>query len=974
MPQEKRDYIDYPTCYISWVHKASLVNEDTQKQKPLTARESQILSYLIKHQGKSISLEELARHVWGENYDVGDKPKDPLSLKRHIASLRTKLDELRNGLSTCLCTDFGFGSYTLNIESLPPENPSEKDPETKEPSDANPPAAPDDWPKALTPSFGNITEEDVLHRRNQVKELEERLSRRKETLLIFGFGGIGKTSVARVLYQKLANEYDHIGWIVYSQDLKTSILTSFEVNADISNQEYRWRVISDYLKAGKKKILLFVDNVDRDLSKGQDPTSDQLLLEISGWPNISLVLTSRMEELLGYHPFEIGFLADGACEDLFYYYYDRRGEFSKPREARAKRDAVQRLIGRASYHTLAIELLAKSAKAKRSLSLGAFADEIERSGFQFPSREIMTSHGGQQSVVNQLRGLFDLNTRTDIEQKLLWDISVLPSTILSYEEIWEYLGYGEEDMDALLMEGWLTPRDGGDSNSNGIYMHPLVRETIHLDLDEEKKAPPGTVAKLVDALSRLCFFDEEDSFHVWIRKFELTSNALRFVNLADDFIPIVQHMGRTAQKLGRIDAAVDYFQDVLSACEDANSPDEALATAYNDLGYQLSYISGGHSLANSYLSRAYEIRKALFEKNPRQYAESFATTCDYLGYLSSPQGEGEELLHQALAIREELARQDPDRYLHDEAWTRDNLGYLLTGKGQYDDAEDHLCKALCVRKSLEAQHPGKYLTEVAWTCGNLAFLLQSKGSSAKEAEDLYIEANRALELADEKMPGVHTVDMAHNDNNLAVLLSADASRQVESVTLLEQAHARLLLLQSKSTLYTNEINIIIGNLAAIVSLRGNSEEMSRFCQIIECTYKKMLLSPLLMDFNEWCILHNFGLFCREIGDHRNAAGLFSLIFQRIAQYNEMIRSMSKPLPLDFCPMHIEVKRTALRLNEVLHFDSPDYADDTISDDALARMDEILSESSCIMFAFSGARTMYILRPIKRNRMVKVKGQ
>ena len=92
--------------------KAELVKVDETIRIPLSATEYKILSYFVDNANSPIYLENLAQYVWGARYDE----KDTSSLKPHISKLRKKLNQIRDGLSDCIDTNYGFNSYTLKIE------------------------------------------------------------------------------------------------------------------------------------------------------------------------------------------------------------------------------------------------------------------------------------------------------------------------------------------------------------------------------------------------------------------------------------------------------------------------------------------------------------------------------------------------------------------------------------------------------------------------------------------------------------------------------------------------------------------------------------------------------------------------------------------------------------------------------------------------------------------------------------------
>jgi two-component system alkaline phosphatase synthesis response regulator PhoP len=72
------------------VHVDLTGTEATRNGKPvnLSAREFQLLRYLIEHRGATVSREELLKQVWGYSADMFTRTVDV-----HVASLRQKLEE-----------------------------------------------------------------------------------------------------------------------------------------------------------------------------------------------------------------------------------------------------------------------------------------------------------------------------------------------------------------------------------------------------------------------------------------------------------------------------------------------------------------------------------------------------------------------------------------------------------------------------------------------------------------------------------------------------------------------------------------------------------------------------------------------------------------------------------------------------------------------------------------------------------------
>lgn len=653
-------------------------------------------------------------------------------------------------------------------------------------------------PHVLTKSgviYGD--EQSVIHREIELKEIEHFLTKGKKALLLSGFGGIGKTSLARVMYSRVSNYYGSIGWVEYRGNLKMSLLASIELYEDVKDQEKRWEILSKCLKNDLSPKLLFIDNVDRDAIQGQDPLKDGALLAISGWPNITVVLTSRLDEIQGYQSYKIGYLGDNMhrkswCEDLFYFYYNKE-EYDKPIQERRQTEAVHALVELAGYHTYAIELLAKSAKYEPSLE--HFFNAVRKSGFQFPSLNIRTNHrDAYANAAEQLRKLFDMKTRTDLEKRILWDFAILPNICLTADEVNNWLGYTINDLDQLIAESWLSFQEG-------FFMHPLIKEVILLNL-EEGKAPLGTASKLIEYLydnRSNHFISSKEAYTTTIRKLDIAENIIKYVPIQKglDSAKIYFNVGycffsiarRRISAISYCEKALQLFQQ-LEVTQPGNYTEDIAEVSYQ-LGYIESATNGYRIKSVTPLQKALNIRRMQEAENPGMYIAEVAKVCDHLGYvLSGIENRHEEaakLLVEALKIRRKLAAENPSVYEVDVATTCDNLGCLLSVDCSHkEESEELLKEALVIRRKLADISPGRHLTEVAWTCHNLGDLLAMDSNRRAEAEQFYCEALKIRKRLECEKPGVYTGNVAWTSASLAKLLFTEKNRTTEVVALCHQ--------------------------------------------------------------------------------------------------------------------------------------------------------------------------------------------
>lgn len=761
----------------------------------LTRRQWDVLSFFVERVGDPLSHKEIYQNAW--HYEtMMDSPDVAQAVRDVVTKLRAKSPSLRKTILTV--RGFGFQFVPPKIEKIDQNCLS----------------------SSLTRDTAPFIDEDsVLHRTKILRVLINKLTTGKCAVNLTGMGGLGKTVIARVLYHKLTSQFSSIGWVKYSGDLRNSLLSAIPLFEDITDSGERWSVLSTYLKHDTSPKLMIIDNVDADIRQDQDPLSDYSLQEFSGWPGMTILITSRIPEIQGYATCPLMPLEWDECEDLFYHYYNPRRQKVSVDSDREK-DAARHLIELAGRHTYAIELLARGAKYANSL--GDYLMRIQGTGFSFPNLEFITAHSNVSvSAAAQLQHLFDLRTRSTRERQALLDFSVLPAIELSFSEIQTWLGYSENDLDRLIDEGWLQ-------YDYGVQMHPLVKEAIVLGYaGTDEKAPAGTTRILVEEICSGRFISGEDSFDSASRKWEIAKSIINSVNIPDQDTQaqIYFLLGTSSFSKYRPTDAIHFLRQALALFEDyGENQEELIATCCNDIGYYLSYTTNGRDEAETFLRKALILRRCLKTKDISKYSINIATSCDYLGYLLSDQincyQEAETLLREALAIRSSLAASNQGVSQADVAWTMDNLGFLLSHmKDSREEAEDLLRTALHMRLQLAEKHPGRHIDEVAWTYNNLALLLYAEGDRMEEARMLYLEALAYLCRYEKTTPGSHLADTALCYGNLGVLTRSDLLQATYTEELFHRAlHINRKLNEQFPGMYRAEVAVSCNNMATIIML------------------------------------------------------------------------------------------------------------------------------------------------------------
>ena len=537
----------------------------------------------------------------------------------------------------------------------------------------------------------------VICRDTELADVQDLLRKGRDVLLMSGFGGIGKTSLARLVFYTVLDEYDEVAWVPYRGSLENSLMASFSVFDDVRDPDERWRRILALEHDGLKKLIV-VDNADSGNVQKE-------LLPLFSWRNTDVIVTSRHGGLKGAEPYRVGFLDEDRCVELFYRYYENAPDA-------AEEETVRELIRLAGRHTFTVELLAKGANCEPDLA--DYLAALKKEGFAFPEVEFEVGHhDANATIAEHLKKLFDMKTRGEVETELLWDFAVLPSgASLTRYEISDWFGIDVNACEQLVRDGWLI------RNKGRYAMHPLVRQILRLD-----EVPEGTAAPFLAFIANYHngYFPEDEVYTEITRRLELAAAVTDAVckgRETEQMGYISHNLGDACRQLARYDDALRCYHKALEIKENLLGKEHTYtATTCNNLAGVYRDM-GDLPKAREY----YEQALAIYGNVQGKEHPDMATTSNGLATVYQAMGDlpmALEYLEIALAIRENLlGKGHPST-----AATYNNLAGVYQAMGDLPRALEYLKEDRAIsEKELGKEHPS-----TATTYHNLALVYQDMG-------------------------------------------------------------------------------------------------------------------------------------------------------------------------------------------------------------------------------------------------------
>lgn len=315
--------------------------------------------------------------------------------------------------------------------------------------------------------------------------LEQSIVANKESILLCGIGGIGKTELVKSLLNKIMNrkveetQIRYVAWVSYiHQDLKQSCKAAFGFpeEADLA-----WRRVQDMASEHRKDMLLIIDNVEMR-------EDDTCLKRLNGLP-CRVLVTSRYKEVSALLSYEVKPLEKEECRQLFYHFYSI-----------GKNDAyLDEIIELAARHTIMIEFLAKAAQLEE-INLISLLDRLIEKGFKLSMEDVSSTHEqltDQNTIIRQMCILFSLINVSREEQEILTYTSVIPNLSFDFGKAKDWFGVKKNSiLYGLYKMGMLESRK--KARKNIYWMHSVIAAAVR---EQQKSVLYNQVRPFIGKLS-----------------------------------------------------------------------------------------------------------------------------------------------------------------------------------------------------------------------------------------------------------------------------------------------------------------------------------------------------------------------------------------------------------------------------------------------------------------------------------------
>lgn len=334
---------------------------------------------------------------------------------------------------------------------------------------------------------------NFIGRTNELSTIREILNR-NQIIFLSGFGGIGKTELAKKYAADLREEYDTIIFCRYDTSIIDLVTNEIDINGveqakNESAEDYFKRKLLVMRENLNTRCLIIVDNLDTD--------EDENLEELLSCP-CKFIVTTR-EDFSDYNFCQLNVdKIDDAEEiaEVFRIYNDKNYSAEDFAE-------VEKIIRLVDNHTMTVELIAKYLRkideSPAVLYRKFLANEGITSVDNIKIKQRKDKRLRSTDINRHLRFLFNLSNFSADELEIMRSLSLAGGVRIRKEYFAELLNLENvSGVDKLIKSGWIEYNDVTEK----ISLHQIISDLVYADLKPTAENCPNITAAMNQALKK----------------------------------------------------------------------------------------------------------------------------------------------------------------------------------------------------------------------------------------------------------------------------------------------------------------------------------------------------------------------------------------------------------------------------------------------------------------------------------------
>jgi tetratricopeptide (TPR) repeat protein len=546
-----------------------------------------------------------------------------------------------------------------------------------------------------------------IGRKDELKNIKQRLSNTSKLMLINAEGGIGKTSLAAKYWHDTLYDYEYNAWLFCESGIVNELKNlAPKLGVDLTQlltEEEKTAALKAALQNIAHNFLLVLDNANtpEDIEKFNET--------FRGMP-WHVLITSRCKDVLGKEQeYPIEHLPPPLARELFTKYYKEDGtDFEM---------LLDRLLDAIGYNTLLTELFAKNMielkmrgetltdALKQLETKGLF---LEKRSFKINTDYLGNVHKKAATTDDVINMLYDFSKLAEEERYWLVNMSILPASQYNFLFLCDLFKQDKFEFNVLSVlanKGWLI------KNEDGFRISPVIQQLV---LIKHKQTLQDDSSSLIESLNKKL---ENDG--AYIKNFNAAAPFAEVIPFITKHLmdhPFIDLAGLNYNacvyytSIGELEKAFQSARSCSEICETIEDKN-GLAIAYSRLG-SINETMGNLDEALKYYRDYSKLKEELYKSDPHgvSFKNGLAISYQNLGNVSDKMGNLDEALkyyRDYSKLKGELYKSDPQdvSFKNGLAISYQNLGNVSDKMGNLDEALKYYRDYAKLEEELHRSYP-----------------------------------------------------------------------------------------------------------------------------------------------------------------------------------------------------------------------------------------------------------------------------